>query len=165
MSVLIVSDIHGSEKGISLVVKAIMELRPEMTLSAGDQCPEPRFASFFASLVAVRGNCDRFFDYTGTFPPVSRTIELYGRRVFMAHGDTLCEDDFDMEEGDVFVSGHTHVPHLEKRGRIYLCNPGSPSRPRTSAGPTAALMDEKALRIVALPSLSVLASLSFQDRT
>ena len=165
MAILIVSDIHGSAEGIGLVKKAIGALRPEKVLSAGDQCPDPMEAAFFAGLVSVRGNCDRFYEYGSIpFPPQSRTLEEYGRRIFMTHGDRMWADSFSIQPGDVFISGHTHVPLLEERDGIYFCNPGSPSRPRSSAGPSAALLDERGLSLLSILDLRVFSSLSFSER-
>lgn len=36
------------------------------------------------------------------------------------------------------VCGHTHVPAVEQMGSMTIVNPGSVTRPRSSAGPTVA---------------------------
>ena len=163
MPALIVSDIHGSEKGMKLCEKAIARFSPDLVLSAGDQCPDPFYSAFYSNLVCVRGNCDRFYDYGSmSFPPLSREERIYGRRVVMTHGDRLWMDDFSLSAGDIFVSGHTHVPELyqDKNGIIAL-NPGSPSRPRSSSGPTAALLSSEGIAVFSLLSFKTLLSLSF----
>ena len=165
MPILIVSDIHGSHEGIRLVKAAAERLKPEMILSAGDQCPDPSDKAFFLSLTAVRGNCDRFYEYDDLpFPMQSLSIDAYGRTLVMTHGDMLSADDFMLSQGDIFVSGHTHIPHLEERNGIYFCNPGSPSRPRSSSGPTAALLDENGILLLSLLNFSTISSLSFSER-
>ena len=161
MSYLIVSDIHGSGEGLSLIRKAASHVKAEGIISAGDQCPSDS-DPLWSSMIAVRGNCDRFYGYEGiAFPPLSRTVRIYGRNITITHGDRLSIEDFDISPGDIFVSGHTHVPHLEMENGIYVVNPGSPSRPRSSLGPTAALLTPDGLSLLSLLDLSLLSSLSF----
>lgn len=158
---LIVSDIHGSYQGMELVMNAVKTFMPESIISAGDQCPDPMYSSFYSSLIAVRGNCDRFYEYMDTpFPPVSREMDIYERHIAITHGDRLSSSDFDLKEGDIFISGHTHVPLLEKKNGIYFCNPGSPSRPRSSYGPTAAILDNTHIALISLMDMHVLKAIN-----
>ncbi len=162
MPVLITSDIHGSRDGILLLQKAVSVFRPEKIISAGDQCPVPGYEAFFSSMEMTRGNCDRFYEYDNLrFPPLSLSTEACGHRITVTHGDRMYEDDFNLAPGDIFITGHTHVPHLEVRNGIYFCNPGSSSRPRSSSGPTAALLSEEGISIFSLLSSEILDSLSF----
>jgi uncharacterized protein len=34
---------------------------------------------------------------------------------------------------DAVIYGHTHCPHLEQIDKLWMINPGSPSRPRTNS--------------------------------
>ena len=157
---LITSDIHGSSSGIELIKKAAEHFRTEGIISAGDQCPDGINSAFFSSMIAVRGNCDRFYDYDGlSFPPRTREIEIYGRRVVITHGDAM--PDFTLNKGDILISGHTHVPDLHMEDGVYFCNPGSPSRPRSSLGPTAALLSEDGLRLFSLLDFTILRAMTF----
>lgn len=161
---LVISDLHGSDEGIDLVKKAIEMYKPIGVLSAGDQCPDP-FEPLYSTLIAVRGNCDSFYLYDSIpFPPLFREISIFGKRCIMTHGDRYCYDDFDMNSGDVFISGHTHVPMLKKKNGIYLFNPGSPSRPRSSFCATAGLFFTDSLEVVSLLDFSVISALAFSDR-
>ena len=162
MPYLIVSDIHGSDDGVDLIIQAKERFNAEGIISAGDQCPAGFNSAFWKSLIAVRGNCDRFYEYQDIpFPPPSRTERIYGHRITITHGDRLWLDDFDLSPGEIFVSGHTHVPMLERRNGIYVVNPGSPSRPRSSSGPTAVLFREEGLTLFSLIDFTALSSLSF----
>ena len=159
---LIVSDIHGSEEGMLLVRQAIEHLHPEGIISAGDQCPDPLYSAFYSSLIAVRGNCDRFYEYYDIpFPPLSREIKLYGKRIVITHGHEAVPDDFDLQKGDIFISGHTHVPSLYEEDGVVFCNPGSPSRPRSSSGPTAAALSDEGLFLFSLLDFSTLKAIRF----
>ena len=42
--------------------------------------------------------------------------------------------------GDVLLSGHTHIPVLEKRDGQVLCNPGSISLPKGGHSPSYAVL-------------------------
>lgn len=159
---LIVSDIHGSDEGMLLVRQAIEHFHPEGIISAGDQCPDPLYSAFYSSLIAVRGNCDRFYEYYDIpFPPLSREIKLYGKRIVITHGHEAAPDDFDLQKGDIFISGHTHVPSLYEEEGVVFCNPGSPSRPRSSSGPTAAALSDKGIFLFSLLDFSTLKAIRF----
>lgn len=159
---LIVSDIHGSDEGMLLVRQAIEHFHPEGIISAGDQCPDPLYSAFYSSLIAVRGNCDRFYEYYDIpFPPLSREIKLYGKRIVITHGHEATPDDFDLQKGDIFISGHTHVPSLYEEDGVVFCNPGSPSRPRSSSGPTAAALSDEGLFLFSLLDFSTLKAIRF----
>lgn len=159
---LIVSDIHGSDEGMLLVRQAIEHFHPEGIISAGDQCPDPLYSAFYSSLIAVRGNCDRFYEYYDIpFPPLSREIKLYGKRIVITHGHEAAPDDFDLQKGDIFISGHTHVPSLYEEEGVVFCNPGSPSRPRSSSGPTAAALSDEGLFLFSLLDFSTLKAILF----
>ena len=162
--ILIVSDIHGEEEGVLLVKKAIERFWPEMVLSAGDQCPY-QGENLFRSLTAVRGNCDRFYEYHDLpFPPPLLKMTVLGRKICMTHGDAIWYDELELEEGTIFISGHTHVPSLRKENGIYLVNPGSASRPRSSEGASAALLSEDGLELFSLMDFEMISALSFSER-
>ncbi len=160
---LIVSDIHGSDIAIELIKKAIERYKPIEILSAGDQCPNP-FEPLYSELVSVRGNCDSFYEYETPFPPLFRKMRIFGKDCVITHGDKYSYKDFELERGSVFISGHTHVPNLEERDGIYLLNPGSPSRPRSSSGPTAGLFLPDRLEIISLLDFTQISALAFSSR-
>ena len=158
---LIVSDIHGNDAGLDLVKDAIRKYSPKATISCGDQCPDI-FEPLYSDMICVRGNCDTFYSYGNIpFPPVYRQMDLFGRKTIITHGDRYCYSDFELEKGSIFLSGHTHVPNLEERDGLYLLNPGSPSRPRSSSGPTMGLIFPFGLRLVSLLDFSLLSAMDF----
>ncbi len=160
---LIVSDIHGSDEGIALVKKAIAHFNPTQIISAGDQCPNP-FEPLYSNMLSVRGNCDRFYEYDNLpFPPIEREISLFGRKCIITHGDRFSYEDYNLPDGAIFISGHTHVPMLRKVNGIYLLNPGSPSRPRSSSGATAGLITSEGLELISLLDFKPLSALAFSE--
>ena len=159
---IITSDIHGSYDGMKLIESACSHFQSEGIISAGDQCPDPMYEAFYSSLIAVRGNCDRFYEYMNMpFPPLSRKMKIYGHRVIVTHSDRLSSSDFPLSSGDIFISGHTHVPMLYEEDGVVFCNPGSPSRPRSSEGPTAAVLSEDGLTLFSLLDFSTLKAIRF----
>ncbi|MBR4748494.1 MAG: phosphodiesterase [Abditibacteriota bacterium] len=101
--------------------------------------------------VSVRGNCDSEV-YTELMPGYAerettvlgvhpcKIVVNHGTRLNTAAMVSLAKDC----DADVFVSGHTHVPVLEKRDGVTLINPGSIGIPRYPAAdpvPTAGLID------------------------
>lgn len=158
---LVVSDIHGNDDGLSLIKDAVSKYNPKAIISCGDQCPD-LFEPLYSELISVRGNCDTYYSYGNIpFPPLYRQMELFGRKTIITHGDRYYYNDFDLEQGSIFLSGHTHVPVIEERDGIYLFNPGSPSRPRSSSGPSAGLIFPFGLRLVSLRDFKILSAMDF----
>lgn len=159
-AVLITSDIHGDKEGIKLLEKITSIFNIKMILSSGDQCPSP-YTPFYSSLVSVRGNSDSSYYYIDSpLPPLYREITIFNRRIIMTHGHAMKSSDFKLKKGDIFIEGHTHTPHLFEKNGIYFLNPGSPSRPRSSEGPTAALLFESFLTLLRLIDFSFFSSKS-----
>ncbi|QTN21502.1 metallophosphoesterase family protein [Rhizobacter sp. AJA081-3] len=129
----LVSDTHGL-------------LRPEVAeflhgshhiIHAGDIC-DPEILerlSAIAPVTAVRGNNDR-----GAWSEKlaeSELIQLEGTFLYVVHD--LAQIDIDPAGAGVHVvvSGHSHKPHVERRGTVLYVNPGSPG-PRRFKLPIAA---------------------------
>lgn len=72
-------------------------------------------------------------------------VELGGKRLGVAHGDMgRVLRELVAAGPDYLLSGHTHVPHDERRGGIRWINPGALHRARSW---TAALLDLEADRL------------------
>ena len=114
-------------------------------------CPVP--------ILAARGNCDSEVDASVLDMPLASPYAfavLNGRRILVTHGHfTESQEEQDALakklKADIFVSGHTHVSHLERRGVTVFVNPGSPSLSKRSDGrSTLALMDEREISVIDL---------------
>ena len=53
-----------------------------------------------------------------------------GRRWFVSHGHLYKPDAVPLPAGSLFISGHTHLPVLQREGDLVLMNPGSICFPR-----------------------------------
>lgn len=93
-------------------------------------------------VIASRGNCDSEVDESLLDIPLASPYALVdrgGRRIVITHGH-LAESDEEKDAlakklgADVFISGHTHIPVIERRGGVIFLNPGSPSLSKRDDG-------------------------------
>ena len=142
MKVLIVSDIHGNFKNMKKVIQNNSSF--DRLLILGDILSgpsidgyDPKQLALFLNLykdkiISVRGNCDNFhMDTLDFFVDKSfLTLSIDSKLFFLTHGHLYNPTHLPDLPFDVFLSGHTHVPMMEKvDGRLFL-NPGSITSPR-----------------------------------
>ncbi len=158
--VIIFSDAHGDTEALERVWEAKSFFQAERLLSLGDLTPDP-WNPLFSNIEGVRGNCDRYYEYGDLpYPGLTLSLEIYGKSLFMTHGHL----PFDIpSKTDIVLTGHTHIPSLEKRGEVYYLNPGSISLPRSSLGATFALFTPYSLSLLSLFDFSLIKSLSFSS--
>ena len=151
MKLLVFSDIHGSMPAARRVLALTAEHTPAAVILLGDilyhgprnPLPEgysPRevaavLAPLAGRIVAVKGNCDSDVDAMVLPFPLSSDFSwiLDGSlRIFATHGHVHGPDNPPpLEEGDVLLFGHTHVPMARTTAAgIHLCNPGSLAMPK-----------------------------------
>ena len=150
MKLLIASDIHGSLRYCGELLEAVDREKADRLLLLGDilyhgprnDLPEgydPK--GVIAALnerkneiLCVRGNCDTEVDQMVLAFPVMADYALVwsgNTRMYLTHGHVYCPDRLPpLQEGDILLYGHTHVPAWEKRGGILCLNPGSVSIPK-----------------------------------
>ncbi len=159
---LVVSDIHGAMAGAELVLDALRTHNPDLILCLGDilyHGPRNDLPATYAPkqvipimnglkdrIIAVRGNCEAEVDQMVLEFPVMgdyNILPFQGRKIFMSHGHVYGPAKLPvLNEGDIFLSGHTHIPTAHKKDGIYLLNPGSVSLPKENHPPTYGLFDE-----------------------
>ncbi len=150
MKLLFISDIHGSLYYTKKAIETYRDENADNIVLLGDELyhgarnPLPveynpkevaqllnRFAD---KIIAVRGNCDSEVDEMVLDFPIMAlysTILYNGRRLFLTHGHIYNEDNLPkLSKGDVLIYGHTHIPKAEKKGNIYIINPGSITLPK-----------------------------------
>lgn len=160
---IICSDIHGSREALAGLERIKERENACMIICAGDFCPHGDMEALATDFLTVMGNCDRYHAYERMVPRTTAQPAMNGRKVVVTHGDRYSWQDFELSAGDVFISGHTHVPLLGKtENGIILFNPGSVSRPRSATGPTYGVMDDDGITLLAFPSSRILDKLSFQ---
>ena len=147
MRILIASDIHGSAYWCRKLLDAYVKEKAERLVLLGDilyhgprnPLPEEYSPKTVAELLTpyagvitcVRGNCDSEVDQMVLPFNCSSDYGLLcvdGINMHLSHGHRPLPP---MRKGDVYITGHTHVPlnAVEGTGYIHI-NPGSVSLPK-----------------------------------
>ena len=136
MKIVVVSDIHRNIETLSIVKN--LHPRADLFLDAGDsQLDEIDLLPF----LTVKGNCDFFIKNN------FRIIQLNGLKIFITHGnkylltDEVLSQIAKNNDCNMIIFGHTHVPYSNKVNGVYILNPGSISRGRSSLGNTYAIIN------------------------
>lgn len=153
MKYMIASDIHGSAKYCRLLLEAFQREQADKLLLLGDllyhgprnPLPEEYDPKAVAAMLnenkqyilCVRGNCDGEVDQMMLEFPILADyclLSVENRMVFATHGHHFNENSLPMlQEGDVLLHGHTHIPVLEERDTYILANPGSVTLPKQNS--------------------------------
>jgi uncharacterized protein len=131
----VLSDTHLPECG-SLPLQLLNELENvDIIIHVGDFCNEETLKDLqkIAPVIAVYGNMDD--DNLKTLLPEKKVIEIEGFSVGIIHGwgppkgiEKRVLGAF--KDVDIIIHGHSHIPHFEKNGDVYIFNPGSTSMNR-----------------------------------
>jgi len=152
---VIISDTHGSPGPVKRILERDGENFPIIHCGdflyhgprnslPGDYDPEELAALFrrhSRRIEGVRGNCDSEIDLMqiGLVDlPEARTLVINNFELFISHG----QKEFGLPfEGGIVISGHTHIAHLSREGKIIFLNPGSPSIPKDGTCGSYAIID------------------------
>lgn len=146
MKILIASDLHGSAEYCRQLLEAFKRENADKMLLLGDilyhgprnELPEGylpisvtvQLDAFKDKIICVQGNCDAEIDTCFlTFPvvPSFGLICVDGLDIYFAHGHQAVPL---LKKGDIYLTGHTHVPVNEIVDGYYHLNPGSVSLPK-----------------------------------
>lgn len=171
MRILIASDIHGSEYRAEQIHTIWKDGLFDRVILLGDllyhgprnDLPEhyrpkgviPLLSDMKDSITAVRGNCDAEVDQMVLPFPImddSRWMEIDGKKIFLMHG----HHSLDYTGADIVMSGHTHIPVLEKKDGVIFFNPGSTTIPKNGSAPSYGIWDNGRLSIISLDNGSVI---------
>ncbi|MBE6570731.1 MAG: metallophosphoesterase [Ruminococcaceae bacterium] len=148
MKLLVFSDSHGNTLNMIDVLKK-QEGSYNHIIHLGDHCTDTRYLDpiiGITPLISVMGNCDSY--YARHEYPEEKIVNLYGKQFFICHGHKYSvKQTYDVlaqkavaEKCDVVLFGHTHTAVLEKRGSVYLFNPGTIGAPSVN-GNTYGVID------------------------
>jgi len=156
MKIMFASDIHGSAAAAKKIADTYNRERADRLVLLGDilyhgpRNPLPEeynpqevtniFNSLKQNILCVRGNCDSEVDQMLLEFPIMAPYALLnadGHTMFLTHGHLYNEDQMPpIQNGDIFINGHTHVPcAFSKNDNIFL-NPGSASLPKNDFAPS-----------------------------
>ncbi|MDD4803080.1 MAG: metallophosphoesterase [Syntrophomonas sp.] len=134
MIVAAVADTHGKTE---LIINKLRLINPDQLLFAGDHYSDGLRIAKTLDIPgsSVAGNCDGNYK-----KQQEKIIEIMGHRIFLVHGHQYgVKRDLNrlyyrsQELGvDAVVFGHTHIPCCEKKGALWMINPGSPVNYRLS---------------------------------
>lgn len=167
--IFICSDVHGDYNAFSKFIE-LSENNP--IIICGDLTPYSQsFAYLFSTLendlFIVKGNCDNAYDFSIAninIPPRIRLENFFNRQVLITHGDLIkypYQSPYKLENGDIFISGHTHVVKLFKdKNAVINLNPGSLSRPRGEFDSSYAILYKNKIEIRALYDNKVILNLN-----
>lgn len=138
--IAIISDSHGSIDNLSYFIDRLKGVDALWHLGDHADDAEPLSRRLNCGFVSVRGNCDPFSD-----APLTYTVNWHGKRFLLLHGHTVSGRlpllyAAKEANADAVLFGHSHVASKETVDGVLLLNPGSLSRPRTSKGPSVALL-------------------------
>ncbi len=162
MKLMIASDIHGSGYYCNKLLNAFNENNVDKLLLLGDilyhgprnDLPKdynPKkvieiLNSIKENIICVRGNCDSEVDQMVLeFPIMSdyTILNINDRLIFATHGHIFNEENPPiLNNGDILLNGHTHIPKVTEHGYIYM-NPGSVSIPKDNSCNSYMIMDKK----------------------
>ena len=152
MKIMIASDLHGSSFYIEKLIERYEEEGCEKLLLLGDllyfshsSCPPDLFNrrkavnllnSLEDDIICVKGNCDSIMDQELLYFDMMddyKTFQYNGKKIYVTHGHYYGEfDPPQLSDGDILITGHTHVPACKDHGFWYL-NPGSVSLPKQNS--------------------------------
>ena len=167
MKIMVASDIHGSALYCRRMLERFDEEGADKLLLLGDllyhgprnPLPEEYNPKAVAEMLnarkqqilCVRGNCDGEVDQMMLEFPIMADyciLSVGSRMVFATHGHHHNENSLPMlQEGDILLHGHTHIPVLEDRGAYMLANPGSVTLPKQESVRGYLLLEEGALTL------------------
>lgn len=183
MKILVISDTHGDinswEKikgenfyGAEIIIHAgdVLYHGPRNDLPAGYQpkklieeinnCPLP--------IIVAQGNCEAYVDQMVLNIPIQAPyafLQLGQKRILVNHGHLLTVEEMEKQaqlyKTDFFITGHTHLPVLEKKNSTIFLNPGSTSiSKREDKRHTVALIESQQVKVIDLANGEAILELS-----
>lgn len=133
MRILIVSDTHGHDKNLEIVLEKVGKI--DCFIHLGDVEGHENYIEQLVGCPVhmVAGNND-FFSYL----PREKEFILGKYHVFITHGNNYgvsletsrLKSEAIYRKADIVMYGHTHRPEIEIQDNLTILNPGSLSYPR-----------------------------------
>ncbi len=156
MKLLILSDIHGDYKSLSSVIKKesfdqLIVLGDLFSYYNDDNKEKiiDLLKEYKNKLILIKGNCDWMINYDALMLKAYDVITLPFNKhlVTFTHGNTYSKGFLPSYHGDIFISGHTHVPSITKEFNIIYANPGSISIPRNNSLKSYLIFDDNKITL------------------
>ncbi len=167
MKILVASDIHGSLKYAKAVIDKFKSHNADRILLLGDilyhgpRNPLPEeynpmevailLNEYKSKIFAVRGNCDSEVDQMVIDFNISQdylTMILDDRCIYASHGHIYHPDNIEfIENDDVFIFGHIHLPIAKYENNKFILNPGSITLPKENNPNSFGILNEEGFKI------------------
>lgn len=153
MKLMIASDIHGSSYYCKLMVDAFVREKADRLILLGDilyHGPRNDLPKEYApkevitmlndikdKILCIRGNCDTEVDQMVLEFPIMADYALISvgtHVIYATHGHKYNETNLPpLQNGDILLNGHTHVPKCTEYESYIYMNPGSVSIPKENS--------------------------------
>ncbi|MDD3340236.1 MAG: phosphodiesterase [Lachnospiraceae bacterium] len=161
MKYMFASDLHGSAYYCEKMFEAYEREKAEKLILLGDllyhgprndlprdYAPKkviPMLNAHKKEILAVRGNCDAEVDQMVLDFPIMAdysVLNLDGYIFYASHGHVYHEDHLPpLQDGEIFIQGHTHILKAEEKDGHVILNPGSVSIPKENNPHTYAILE------------------------
>lgn len=143
MKALFLSDIHGIIDNIEVIIPHLKNCDYIILLGDIFRCGEPRrinhnynpaylfdiLKPYQNKITAIEGNVDYQDDPFDS--SLLKEINIDSHHMFLTHGHYYQISNISqIKPGDIFISGHTHIPTIKNDAGIICLNPGSLSLPK-----------------------------------
>ena len=141
MKYMIISDIHGDIYRLNIVLDIYAKEKCDKLIVLGDLFNYGidlnkndiinRLNLMKENVIYVRGNCDINVSKLEFETPYSKDIIINDKNTFLTHGYMYTMEYLLGSNYDIIISGHTHIPVIEKKYNKLFLNPGSISKSRS----------------------------------
>jgi len=116
-------------------------------------------------IIYARGNCDSEVDQLALDFNILDPVRIFfhdNNILYIHHGDKKRDDELlELRRKFKFnfsLSGHTHIPRIERKEGLIFINPGSPSLPKGGFPPTVGMIDfnENKINIINIESKEII---------
>lgn len=153
MKYMIISDIHGGIYNLNNVLKIYSKEKCDKLIILGDlfnygidinASDIINMLNYFKDdIIYVAGNCDNNINELLFDTPYSKEINICGKKTFLSHGHLYSKEYLDGSNYDIIITGHSHIPTINKQyGKLFL-NPGSISKSRMGENSFMIIDDKK----------------------
>ncbi len=184
MKIGVISDTHGNVaafkkalaffEGADMIIHAgdVLYHPPRLDWQEGYDIPAfvEALNSLEIPIVMAQGNCDPQVYEELLQMPVQQPyahVQMGNIKIVANHGHLLTHKQMvetaKRYQASYFISGHTHIPVLEKVDGFVLMNPGSPAIPKCETGgkpvPSVGIISDEGASIISIDDGSVILQL------
>lgn len=166
MKLLFISDIHGYYNNLKIIEKQINNQKIDKLIVLGDlyyqgpsynnikQIQSNKVKEFLNNhkehLICMKGNCDSEVDIKASDFPINEGISyifIDKLNIYITHGNKYNINKNKLNQKEILIYGHEHIPYIKQIGNKTYINVGSISFPRNNNKPTYMIYNNKTFTI------------------